>query len=159
KAIWGNVPDSMKRAFGSVDNITSGQFVNDVWGSKVERTPFDASKMTAYAPTTASAPGQTAIQAAMRDPNNMNPLQAQMVAQQQPNEYAYAPNYDQNAGLFDRLRQGGPGALFGAPGGVLPGKDGQRGYDLGNRLQRAGAWLMAANNPSVLGALGAINSE
>lgn len=87
----------------------------------------------------------------------MNPMEAAMQPPQagsDANQYAYAPNYDQNAGLFDRLRQGGPGALFGAPGGVFPGKDGRPGYDLGNKLQRAGMFAMAASNPSVLGALG-----
>jgi hypothetical protein len=34
-AIWGNVPDQYKRQFGSVDNITSAQFV-DLWRTKVE---------------------------------------------------------------------------------------------------------------------------
>jgi hypothetical protein len=34
-AIWGNVPDNLKAQYGSVDNITSQQFV-DLWRSKVE---------------------------------------------------------------------------------------------------------------------------
>lgn len=136
KAIWGNVPDSMKRMFGSVDNITSGQFVNDVWGHKVEQSPVNQAFLS-------------------QAKSNMTPMQAAM----QPNDYAYAPNYDQNAGLFDRLRQGGPGALFGAPGGVLPGKDGQRGYDLGSHLQKAAIFALAANNPGALGALSAVNNQ
>lgn len=36
QAIWGNVPDDMKAQFGSVDNITSGQFTA-MWAEKVER--------------------------------------------------------------------------------------------------------------------------
>lgn len=36
KAIWGNIPDKDKTKFGSVENVTSGQFVNDVWASRVE---------------------------------------------------------------------------------------------------------------------------
>jgi hypothetical protein len=36
KAIWGNIPDDMKRQFGSVENVTSADFV-DVWRQKVER--------------------------------------------------------------------------------------------------------------------------
>lgn len=36
KAVWGNVPDKDKTKYGSVDNITSGQFVNEVWASRVE---------------------------------------------------------------------------------------------------------------------------
>jgi Transglycosylase SLT domain len=36
KAIWGNIPDKDKKAFGSVENVTSAQFVNDVWAKRVE---------------------------------------------------------------------------------------------------------------------------
>lgn len=36
KAVWGNVPDQDKKKFGSVENVTSGQFVNDVWAKRVE---------------------------------------------------------------------------------------------------------------------------
>ena len=36
KAIWGNIPDKDKKNFGSVENVTSSQFVNDVWASRVE---------------------------------------------------------------------------------------------------------------------------
>ena len=39
KAIWGNVPDQLKRQFGSVDNITSRQFM-DMWGEKLESGNF-----------------------------------------------------------------------------------------------------------------------
>jgi hypothetical protein len=35
KAIWGNVPDNLKAQYGSVDNITSQQFI-DLWRNKVE---------------------------------------------------------------------------------------------------------------------------
>lgn len=41
QAIWGNVPDDVKKKFGSVDNITSGDFTN-LWSSKVERFGGDA---------------------------------------------------------------------------------------------------------------------
>jgi hypothetical protein len=34
RAIWGNVPDDVKAKFGSVDNITSGQFTN-LWTDKL----------------------------------------------------------------------------------------------------------------------------
>lgn len=34
-AVWGNIPDQLKRQFGSVDNVTSAQFV-DLWRNKVE---------------------------------------------------------------------------------------------------------------------------
>jgi Transglycosylase SLT domain len=36
KAVWGNIPDKDKKRFGSVDTVTSAQFVNDVWASRVE---------------------------------------------------------------------------------------------------------------------------
>jgi len=42
KAIWGNVPDSLKAKYGSVDNITSRQFTEDVWGAKMEGTAGQA---------------------------------------------------------------------------------------------------------------------
>jgi Transglycosylase SLT domain len=35
-AIWGNVPDKDKARFGSVENVTSGKFVNDVWARRME---------------------------------------------------------------------------------------------------------------------------
>lgn len=35
-AIWGNIPDDMKKQFGSVENVTSADFVN-VWRQKVAR--------------------------------------------------------------------------------------------------------------------------
>lgn len=134
QAIWGNVPTDMRGMFpGGVDSLTSQQFL-DLWQHKVERTPMNE----AYADARKS---------------NMTPMQTAMTASD-ANQYAYSPGYDPNAGLFDRLKAGGPGALFGAPRGVFPGANGQPGYDLGNRLQRAGMWAMAANNPSVLGALG-----
>lgn len=44
QAIWGNVPTDMRRKFGSVDNITSRQFL-DMWGQKVERFGGDRSPL------------------------------------------------------------------------------------------------------------------
>jgi len=38
KAIWGNVPDSMKAKFGSVENVTSAGFTG-MWGARVEGAP------------------------------------------------------------------------------------------------------------------------
>ena len=55
--------------------------------------------------------------------------------------------------LYDKFTTGGPGALFGAPNGVFPGANGQPGYDLGNRLQTAAAWLGSANDPKGSAAL------
>ena len=36
RAIWGNIPDDVKRQFGKVENVTSADFV-DVWRKKVAR--------------------------------------------------------------------------------------------------------------------------
>src|SRR5262245_21436676 len=38
RAIWGNVPDNLKAKYGSVENITSRQFTDEVWGGKLEGT-------------------------------------------------------------------------------------------------------------------------
>jgi hypothetical protein len=35
QAIWGNIPDDLKRRFGSVENVTSKDFT-DIWKAKVE---------------------------------------------------------------------------------------------------------------------------
>jgi Transglycosylase SLT domain len=35
-AIWGNIPDKDKKRYGSVENVASGQFVNEVWAPRVE---------------------------------------------------------------------------------------------------------------------------
>jgi hypothetical protein len=65
KAIWGNVPDSMKAQYGSVDNISSNDFINNIWKSKVEQTPSQA---LAFNGETARPDngGLAAINAAMR---------------------------------------------------------------------------------------------
>ena len=36
QAIWGNIPEDMRRRFGSVDNVTSRDFIN-LWTNKVSR--------------------------------------------------------------------------------------------------------------------------
>jgi transglycosylase-like protein with SLT domain len=36
KAIWGNIPDNLKAKYGSVENVTSRQFTEEVWGAKME---------------------------------------------------------------------------------------------------------------------------
>jgi len=35
KAIWGNLPDKDKARYGSVENVTSKQFTDDVWGGRL----------------------------------------------------------------------------------------------------------------------------
>jgi hypothetical protein len=39
KAIWGNIPDQAKKQFGSVENVSSKDFVG-LWGDKVEGTTY-----------------------------------------------------------------------------------------------------------------------
>jgi len=41
KAIWGNVPDDLKKKFGSVENISSKDFYA-MWGSKIEGTTYES---------------------------------------------------------------------------------------------------------------------
>lgn len=52
-AIWGNVPDDVKRQFGNVENVSSRDFMN-VWQRKVERTlvPGQQIDLAADTPTT-----------------------------------------------------------------------------------------------------------
>ena len=39
KAIWGNIPNDIKKQYGSVDNVTSQDFMN-IWKHKVEGMPL-----------------------------------------------------------------------------------------------------------------------
>jgi hypothetical protein len=57
KAIWGNVPAQQKRQFGSVERVTSGQFVN-MWNARYAREgdPRAGSTMTAFDPNAARVP-------------------------------------------------------------------------------------------------------
>ena len=61
QAIWGNVPDDVKRQFGSVDNLTSKQFT-DMWNTKVARFGGNA---TPAAPASSPAPSM--------DPSTLEP--------------------------------------------------------------------------------------
>lgn len=73
QAIWGNVPDDMKRKFGSVDNITSGDFTN-MWADKYDRkSGADPTAGGEAAPMPVSAP-QTTATAANMPSNIMNAL-------------------------------------------------------------------------------------
>ena len=82
KAIWGNVPDDLKKQYGSVDNISSQDFMN-LWKSKVEGVPLGTVQQ-------AQANGVTpALQAIA---NNINTRQAQQNAQ----------NFKQAMNLFNK---------------------------------------------------------
>jgi GH24 family phage-related lysozyme (muramidase) len=82
-----------------------------------------------------NAPAFTAMKRAMRP---------------QQQEQGNAMPSQKEPSLYSRVLAGGPGALFGAPGGVFPGADGSAdgGYDLGLALGRAGAALTSIGNPS-----------
>jgi hypothetical protein len=90
-----------------------------------------------------ASPMTTAFAGERNSMDPQTPMQAAMVQS----------GYDPNAPLMDRLKAGGPGALFGAPGGIFPGANGQPGYDIGRALTLGGASLR--DNPSAMLAAGA----
>jgi hypothetical protein len=65
KAIWGNVPDAQKARFGSVDNITSGQFTG-MWADRYARATgtdrIDKSVDTAATGGSTKAEGSVNVQ-------------------------------------------------------------------------------------------------
>lgn len=64
RAIWGNVPDDVKAKYGSVDNMTSRDFVQ-MWEQKVARfggAPSGSSTPTAVASATSPTPEAGAAQ-------------------------------------------------------------------------------------------------
>jgi len=76
KAIWGNVPGDQKEKFGSVDNVTSGQFM-DMWRNKMAR--FGAGPAQANLSARTGQPVQTDQNAAQTQdaPTGQAPLEAQ----------------------------------------------------------------------------------
>lgn len=77
KAIWGNVPDDMKAKFGSVDNVTSGQFAQ-LWNDKVAHFGGgDAPLMPKYGPD-----GLNEVKG--DKPNPLNLLSPQSIANAHP---------------------------------------------------------------------------
>lgn len=72
QAIWGNVPDDVKRQYGSVDNITSKQFT-DLWDRKVQA-------MGGQAPQPASSGPETVPEAGLAPLGLMQPPPAPVVA-------------------------------------------------------------------------------
>lgn len=54
KAIWGNIPSAQKRKFGSVENVTSGQFAG-LWKARFERAGGGGDGME-FDPSAASSP-------------------------------------------------------------------------------------------------------
>jgi hypothetical protein len=122
----------------------------DIFGPKVMKANPDLEGKTIAdlrgAPTSpvqlASNDPQQAIPASRRQPLNST--------------VGTAPIAD--GSLSNRLLAGGPGALFGAPGGVFTTNEGKPGYDLGSAMQGAGAGLISINDPKAgLGAMAAMN--
>lgn len=154
-AIWGNVPGQHKAQFGSVDNITSRQFM-DLWRNKVE----PGSSTPAAAPATPQRRVEDAFAAAL-EPTSAPDVPAARATPQGPGALtppAAAPQGQTNMAADDQpslsanFMAGGPGALFGAPGGVFKKPNGEAGYDFGHALQKAAGWMMALDNPKALDA-------
>ncbi len=56
KAIWGNIPSQAKKKFGSVNNVTSGDFVN-MWNARYAReSGADPATDVAFDPSAAKTP-------------------------------------------------------------------------------------------------------
>jgi hypothetical protein len=64
KAIWGNIPDALKARYGSVENVTSKDFM-DIWKAKVEGGDLPTGGgSSAVASTAGSAPRERGAQLA-----------------------------------------------------------------------------------------------
>lgn len=59
KAIWGNIPDSAKKQFGSVENVTSRDFMN-LWNARVNRGAGGQTMMASNAAPAQAKPTQVA---------------------------------------------------------------------------------------------------
>jgi hypothetical protein len=109
-AIWGNVPSDMKHKFGSVDNVTSGDFVS-MWNAKVAHwggsTPGQAQpQQTAQQP----APGARAENTIPAGPVQVADASGRTVPQlptapmpQGPREPNTVPTSSVNSHLRERL--------------------------------------------------------
>lgn len=97
KAIWGNVPDTQKGQFGSVDNVTAGQFTQ-LWGNRFgggqpAQAPQQPQQVASAAPAApAAAPASPPIFAGQQPSSNVNnPVVSQ---QGGGGGYAYHPFVD-----------------------------------------------------------------
>jgi hypothetical protein len=96
-----------------------------------------------------ASPMTTAFAGERKPMDATTPMQAAMAQGQ--------GNYDPNAPMLDRLKAGGPGALFGAPGGIFPGANGQPGYNVGRALAIGGAALR--DNPTAMYSAAAASND
>ena len=83
KAIWGNIPDSIKKQYGSVDNVTSQDFMN-IWKNKIEGVPLGTTQTAQNTATQALTPSQL-----IADKSNVNAAQQVMNLFNKP-----MPSYD-----------------------------------------------------------------
>jgi hypothetical protein len=97
RAIWGNIPDQYKAQFGSVDNVTSGQFA-DMWRQRYGRASGQPMTQTASAAPTSpsSAPSQPAPQQPQAAPN----FAPQAAPQAAPSAFAQMPAMAQAPPIF-----------------------------------------------------------
>jgi len=85
-AIWGNVPDKDKARFGSVDNMTSKDFM-DIWAGRVNRgLGGSATKMALGGP--AAAPAEAAAADPIQTPPEVDPA---ATPAEKPVQVAQAP--------------------------------------------------------------------
>lgn len=82
KAIWGNIPNDLKKQYGNVENVSSQDFMN-LWKSKVEGVPLA---------TVQQAQSNGVTPTSQTIANNMNAKQAQQNAQ----------NFKQAMNLFNK---------------------------------------------------------
>ena len=115
QAIWGNIPDQYKKQFGSVDNVTSADFVN-MWRNKVEG---DNPGVMADGPATGSPAGPPV------DTSNWAQLH-QHYGRPNMNDdnQAQPPGLMQSlfGGLFGGGQQQGAGGVGGLVGAIDPQK-------------------------------------
>lgn len=100
-AIWGNVPDDLKRQFGSVDNITSKQFT-EMWAQKVAR--FGAGGTTNVANAApAQPPAWTGEGDTQEKPENLAAQRVVTAKAPMGPIVASKPATDENSGLFGSI--------------------------------------------------------
>ena len=155
-AIWGNVPDQDKARFGSVDNITSQDFMN-LWRAKVMggngATPPDPGAIGAAAGQSAgafgltpSAPIDAASQGAQAGAGAVAPHPAPIIPAGGPPGSSNAPL--SLAGLLgvDTGNIGGTGVSLSGNGLTIPGV-GTIGGGVGSNLQQQQQASLAGPDP------------
>lgn len=81
-------------------------------------------------------------------PQGNSPMEVIPAQRRAPGAYRPSRGYDEDGSLSSKFIAGGPGALFGAPNGVMQNADGTPGYDIGSSLVGAGAALAGISSPA-----------